>query len=287
MSARSFLFVPGDRADMLAGAGARGADAVIADLEDAVAPTQKEAARQAVLVWLEGLDHPGLEAWVRINPIPAESDLVIADPAKITGLMVPKVRSAGELLELSERLERIETEAGATAGTIRLLPIVETAPAVRALDLIASAPRVRQLMIGELDLGAEIGVDPADVETFLPLRMEVVVASAAAGIDPPLGPVSPNYRNLEEFAADTRRLARQGFGSRPAIHPAQVPVINDVFTPDPEAVDRALRLVAQYEAALAAGKGAMTDEDGHMVDEAVVRVARRLLETARRGGPVP
>lgn len=287
MSARSFLFVPGDRADMLAGARTRGADAIIADLEDAVAPAQKGVARETVSAWLRGLEAPGLEAWVRINPVPAESDLAIADPARITGLMVPKVRAAEELLELSGSLDRIETAAGAAAGTIRLLPIVETPQALRALDSIAGMSRVCQLMIGELDLGAELGVDPADADAFVPLRMEVVVASAAAGIEPPLGPVSPNYRNLDDFAADTRRLARMGFGSRPAIHPAQVPIINEAFTPSPEAVERAQRLVARYEAAHAAGKGAITDEDGQMVDEAVVRVARRLLRTARRGGLVP
>jgi citrate lyase subunit beta/citryl-CoA lyase len=143
------------------------------------------------------------------------------------------------------------------------------------------------MMIGELDLGAELGVDPTATEAMMPLRMEVVVASAAAGIAPPLGPVLADFRDLDELAVDTRRLARQGFGSRPAIHPAQVAVINAAFTPGPVEVARARRMVEMYEAALAAGKGAATDQDGRMVDEAVIRVARRVLDAARRDEGVP
>jgi citrate lyase subunit beta/citryl-CoA lyase len=284
MTARSYLFVPGNRAEMLSKARGRGADAIIADLEDAVAPAERPAARETVVAWLAGLDDPDFDTWVRINSGPIFGDMEVANPAKLTGLMVPKVRSASELVELSGHLDQIEADSGVGTGRLRLIPIVETAAAMRALDEIAMAPRVQKLMIGELDLAAELGIDPADVEAFIPLRMEVVVASAAAGIEPPLGPVSPDFRDLDAMAADTQRLARLGFGSRPAIHPAQIPVINAAFTPDPAAVDRARRLVALYEAALAAGEGAVTDDDGRMVDEAVVQVARRTMESARRRG---
>ena len=284
MTARSYLFVPGHRADMLANAGGRGADAVIADLEDAVAPAERPAARETVAAWLAGLDAPTFETWVRINSSMVATDLAAVGPAMLNGLLVPKVRSGADLAAVMGYLDQMEADAGVPAGRIRLIPIVETAAAMRALDEIATAPRVQQLMIGELDMAADLGVDPANIEAFIPLRMAVVVASAAAGIDPPLGPISPDFRDLEVFAADTRRLCRQGFGSRPAIHPAQVSVINAAFTPDPAAVERARRLVTMYEAATAAGEGAVTDEDGHMVDEAVVQVARRLLARARHPG---
>jgi citrate lyase subunit beta/citryl-CoA lyase len=284
MTARSYLFVPGHRADMLANAGRRGADAIIADLEDAVAPAERPAARETVAAWLAGLDTPPFESWVRINAPTVAADLAALGPAMLTGLLVPKLRSGADLAAVTGYLDQMEADAGLPAGRIRLIPIVETAAAMRALDGIATAPRVQRLMIGELDMAAELGIDPANVEAFIPLRMAVVVASAAAGIDPPLGPVSPDFRDLEALAADTHRLSRQGFGSRPAIHPAQVPVINAAFTPDRAEVERARRLVAMYEAAVAAGEGAVTDEDGHMVDEAVVQVARRLLERARDSG---
>ncbi|NNC93287.1 MAG: CoA ester lyase [Acidimicrobiia bacterium] len=284
MTARSYLFVPGNRADMLAKAGERGADAIIADLEDAVAPAERPAARQTVAAWLADSESGRFEAWVRLSSTTNDADLAVVTPETVTGLMVPKVQSADDLAVVGGYLDQIESDAGVTGGRLRLIPIVETAVAMRALDAIAQAPRVQQLMIGELDLGADIGVDPANIEAFIPLRMALVVASAAAGIEPPLGPVSPDFRDLDAFAADTLRLAGQGFGSRPAIHPAQIPVINAAFTPDPDEVERARRLVELYEAAVAAGEGAVTDEDGHMVDEAVVRVARRVLMQANHRG---
>ncbi len=273
---------------MLAKAGNRGADAVIADLEDAVAPASKAAARATVTAWLADQRDPGFDVWVRINSTLdlRDADAAVADTGNLFGLVVPKVKSVEELFEVSARVGAIEAAAGIPAGRTRLLPIIETARAMRSVDDIAAAPRVHQLMIGEFDLGADLGVDPAATEAMLPLRMEVVVASAAAGIAPPLGPVLADFRDLDELAADTRRLVRQGFGSRPAIHPAQVAVINAAFTPGPDEVIRARRLVELYEAALAAGQGAVTDDDGRMVDEAVVRVARRVLEAARRSeGP--
>ncbi len=269
---------------MLAKVAGRGADAVIADLEDAVAPTSKAAARAAVATWLAGLRDPGFEVWVRINSSPdlRDEDTTLAGAEALRGLMVPKIQAADELFELSARLGGIEVAAGLPAGRTRLLPIIETARALRAIDEIATAPRVHQLMIGELDLGAELGVDPTFTEALLPLRMEIVVASAAAGIAPPLGPVLPDFADLDELAVDSRRLVRQGFGSRPAIHPAQVAVINATFTPGTDEIARARRLVELYEAALASGQGAVTDDEGRMVDEAVVRIARRVLEAAPR-----
>ena len=257
MTARSYLFVPGDRADMLARVATRGADAVIADLEDALAPLRKSEGRDTVGAWLAGLDDPGFDVWVRINPSSEllELDLAVVTAGPRLGLMIPKVRGAEELRDLSTRLDRIESDAGMPPGAVRLLPIIETAHAMLAVVAVAAAPRVQQLMIGELDLGAELGVDPDNTEAFVSLRMQVVVASAAAGIDPPLGPVSPDYRDLAALAVDTRRLAAQGFGGRPAIHPAQIPVINEAFTPTPDAVTKAQRLVERYESALAEGKG--------------------------------
>ena len=284
MTARSYLFVPGDRPDMLTKAGRRSADAVIADLEDAVAPAGKAAARDTVSDWLDNLAEPGFEPWVRVNPTEdlLEDDLAAVFRAPLHGIMVPKVRSVDELLAIGDLLERLESDAGRPPSDVKLLPIVETADGLLAVDELARAPRVHQLMIGEFDLGAELGVDPTYEAAFVPLRMQLVVASAAAGIEPPLGPVSPDFQDLDLLRDETRRLVRLGFGSRPAIHPAQVPVFNEVMTPTPEETERAGRLVSLYEQALADGRGAITDDAGHMVDEATIKVARRVLETARR-----
>ncbi len=286
MYARSYLFVPGDRQEMLAKAGQRGADAVIADLEDAVAPARKAAARRVVAGWLSALVEPAFAPWVRVNATPEllEDDLEAVFAQQLFGVMVPKVRAVDELLAVADLLGRLESASGRPPGEVKLLPIVETARGLLAVHDLAAAPRVHQLMIGEFDLGAELGIDPAGEDAFLPLRMQVVVASAAAGLEPPLGPVAPDFRDLDALRDETRRLARLGFGSRPAIHPAQVTVFNEVLTPGPEDVERARRVVELYERALADGRGAVRDDRGRMVDEAVVKVARRVLETARRTG---
>lgn len=286
MTARSYLFVPGDRADMLDRVGQRRADAVIADLEDAVAPARKNVARETVGQWLDDLMEPPFEAWVRVNPSTdlLEDDMTAIFRPSLIGVMVPKVRSVDELHSIADLLGRLESAAGRPRGDVKLLPIVETALGLLAVNDLARAPRVHQLMIGEYDLGAELGVDPTHEAALIPLRMQLVVASAAAAIEPPLGPVSTNYRDLESLRDETRRLVRLGFGSRPAIHPAQVPVFNEVLTPSQADVQRARRLVDLYESAISEGRGAVTDEEGKMVDEAVVKIARRVIESARRPG---
>jgi citrate lyase subunit beta/citryl-CoA lyase len=282
MSARSYLFVPGDRPAMLAKAAHRGADALIVDLEDAVAPSSKAAARAITAAWLSGLAGPRPPVWVRVNNVAGilEDDVAAVLHPRLRGLMIPKVDGVADLESIALRLDDAEAAAGVASGAIRLLPIIETARGVLGVSAIAAAPRVERLMIGELDLGADLGVDATDEVALVPLRLQVVVASAAAGIAPPLGPVAPDYRDLEALADDTRRLFRQGFRSRPAIHPSQVPIYNDVFTPSTAEVARARRLVELYETAHAAGRGAVVDEDGRMVDEAVVKAARRIIETA-------
>jgi citrate lyase subunit beta/citryl-CoA lyase len=282
-AARSFLFVPGDRPDMLAKAPARGADALIIDLEDAVAPSVKSHARDTTASWLGTLEPPHPDIWVRVNH-PGdlfELDLQAVVGPQVSGLMVPKVSTAGELARAANLIDDAEIANRLPGGSIRLLPIIETAAGLLRIADLGASRRVSQLMIGELDLSAELGIDPHNSAALAPLRMQVVVASAALGLDPPLGPVSPDFRDLDGLRRETTVLAGLGFGSRPAIHPAQVPIFNQVFSPSPEAVGEARRLIALYETALADGRGAATDADGRMVDEAVVRVARRTLERAR------
>jgi citrate lyase subunit beta/citryl-CoA lyase len=269
---------------MLAKAAHRGADAIIVDLEDAVAPSSKAAARVITAAWVTGLAGPTPPVWVRVNNRPdlLDDDIAAVLHRRLRGLMIPKVNSVSELEAIAALLDEMEPGAGFAPGAVLLLPIIETARGLLTVADIAAAPRVERLMIGELDLGADLGVDATDEVALVPLRLQVVVASAAAGIAPPLGPVAPDYRDLEALADDTHRLYRQGFRSRPAIHPDQVPIFNDVFTPSTAEVARAQRLVELYEAAHAAGRGAVVDEDGRMVDEAVVRAARNTIDTAGR-----
>ncbi|MYB03949.1 MAG: CoA ester lyase [Acidimicrobiaceae bacterium] len=267
MSPRSYLYVPADRPEMLAKAGERGADALIVDLEDAVAPSRKVEARRILADFLPG----PIETWVRVNSHPDQ----LAEDAAVAG------GAAGIVLAKAEP----ETLSRAVSLTsLPIMPLVETAAGLQAASELASADGVERLAVGEADLSAELGVTLGDDEVeLLYARSQLVVASAAAGIDAPSGPVFTDFRDSDGLRRSTEALVRLGFGSRPAIHPAQVQVINEVFTPTEEQVSDAREMIEGFEAAVAAGAG-VAAADGVMIDEAVVRQARRVLDRVP-GGP--
>jgi citrate lyase subunit beta/citryl-CoA lyase len=162
------------------------------------------------------------------------------------------------------------------------MAIVETAQALRQIDSIAAVAGLAMLQLGELDLSADLGITagPDELE-LLPARATVVAASAAAGLRPPIGAVSPDYSDLDRFAATTVALKRLGFGGRAVIHPAQLAAVHETFAPGGDEVLRATDTLRRYEAALAAGNGVAVDARGAMIDEAVARSCRRVLESAR------
>ncbi|MGH9059609.1 MAG: HpcH/HpaI aldolase/citrate lyase family protein, partial [Acidimicrobiales bacterium] len=188
---RSLLYVPGDRSKMLDGALERGADVVVADLEDAVAPRSKGAARRAVATWLAGLATSGelpVEVWVRVNP----GDLLADDVGAVTrpglsGVCLAKAESADELVHLDQLLSGAELAAGMVSGSVGVLPLLESAQAVLAMGEIAAAPRVARLGVGEVDLSSELGVQLGpDEHELLWVRSQLVMYSAAAGLDAPV-----------------------------------------------------------------------------------------------------
>lgn len=271
---RSYLFVPGDRAEVLKKAADRGADALVVDLEDAVAPSSKDTARAVVTDWLGRRSRPTPPTWIRINSDPSgERDIEILAGSSVDGVMIPKVRSADDVRDWCSRIEEIQP-------AFSLLVLVETAGAMRQIDAIASTPGVTQLMIGEADLGAELGIVPTHT-VWDSLRADVVVGSAAAGISPPIGPVDPDFSSPERMEAGTRHLQEMGFASRAVIHPAQIAPVHAALTPSAEEVEAARRTLSQHEQALASGRGAYVDSEGVMVDEAMVRRARHILAIAR------
>ena len=161
--------------------------------------------------------------------------------------------------------------------------LVESAAAVVELPALARAAGLVTMAMGEVDLAADLGIEPSDDGAELwPVRLSVVVASVAAGLAPPIGPVWVAVRDIDGLAASTRELRRRGFGARQAIHPDQVAVINDAFTPTTEEVDRATALL---DSAAGEGTGAWVGPDGKMVDEAVLRSARRVVALAERWLP--
>jgi citrate lyase subunit beta/citryl-CoA lyase len=268
---RSFLYVPGDRADRVAKAFDAGADAVLIDLEDSVAFSAKEAARRVALECLHGRSDEGPSAWVRINSGEIgrlDAAALATESAHLGGVVLSKCDDVGWLDEIASTIP----------SSVALSPLIESALGLRRLDAVCAHPRVMQCHLGEIDLLAELGAGAeAGPQLLGHAQAELLYASAAARILPPIGGVYAAFRDLEGFTADSTRLAQLGFAGRPALHPSQVPVINAAFRPSTEELATAAALVASYDEALARGQGVVTDERGRMVDEAVVRRARQLL----------
>lgn len=272
LGARSYLYVPGDRPERFPKAVASGVDAVILDLEDAVAVSAKDAARDNVVEALDQASDVPCQLWVRVN----QDERGIADlealvgRGALTGVFVPKCTG--------ERLAQVAPLLTDTA----VIALVESARAVLDLAGLAASPVVTALGLGEVDLAADLGLDPGPYgEDLWPIRLSAVVASVAHDLLPPIGPVWLDVHDAEGLRASTELLSRRGFRARQAIHPNQVEIINAALSPTAEQVDAAAGLMA---AAAAEDTGVWVDANGKMIDEAVLRTARRTLDQARRWG---
>lgn len=271
MAARCYLYVPGHRSDRFTKALAAGADAVIVDLEDAVPVDAKDDARREVRAFLIDLAAGPVETWVRINDGDrGRADLAaLADLTALAGVVVPKARPT------------VLAALHADAPDVALIPLVESATAILDAAVIAGSDGVRALAIGEVDLAADLGLrDDVPHAALWTLRMQVVVAGAAARLGAPLGPVSRDIDDLARLADVVRQLRAAGFGAVQAIHPKQVPVIQAVFTPHADELTAAEQMLAL--AARASG-GVFVDDNGRMIDEAVLRSARRILGRDEHG----
>jgi citrate lyase subunit beta/citryl-CoA lyase len=288
MTARAWLFVPGDMPAKMEKALASGADALILDLEDSVSATRKPEARAAVRDFLaarRGLDGP--ELWVRINPLSSEfaqADLAVVGPALPFGIVLPKPDSAQDAMVLGAMLSEFEAAAGGHAPPVRILPIAtETPIALFRLDGYASAgPRLAGLTWGAEDLSTAVGAISARDEAgrltpLFELARSLTIAGAAAANVEPIETVYPDFRDLEGLRAYAARGRRDGFTGMMAIHPTQVAVINEVFSPSAEELDHARRIVELFAANPDAGALKL---DGKMVDAPHLTQARRLLERA-------
>jgi citrate lyase subunit beta/citryl-CoA lyase len=281
---RSWLFVPADDRRKLAKVRASGADAVILDLEDSVAPARKAEARAGALEALcAPRDVHGPELWVRINPLSgrlADHDLEAVMPGAPDGEVLPKAGSADDGAALGRRLGALEV--GHRRGKTRILPIAtETPRALFALGSYAEAAssRLAGLTWGAEDLSTAIGAEsnraPDGGYTDLcRLARALCLAGAAAAGVPAVETVYPDLNDLDGLEAYAVQGRREGFSGMLAIHPAQVEPINRAFTPSHEAVERARRFVALFEAEPDAGVLAM---DGRMLDAPHLAQARRIL----------
>jgi len=269
---RSLLFAPGSDEHKLVRALESGADAVVADLEDAVAPDEKEAARELVRAVYAAVAGPGPLRLVRVNAVGTSfhaGDIDALRAIEPDAIVLPKA-TPGDVAAL-----------GSDGPPV--VAIVETSQGVRLAYEIATQPRVAALQIGAVDLGAEVGLEPRpDGLELLYVRSKVVYDSVAAGLRSPFDVVHLDIRADAALKEECRLARSLGFRGKACIHPSQVPVVNAAFLPSDSEVAWARRVLAAYEAAVTGGRGAIA-LDGAMIDVPVVERARRLLaETERR-----
>ncbi|MFE9566180.1 HpcH/HpaI aldolase/citrate lyase family protein [Streptomyces sp. NPDC006487] len=268
----TWLYVPGDRPEVVSKALHAGADAVIVDLEDAVSASRKEYARAATAELL-GDRHP-VPVHVRVNALDSPwggADLsALAGLGGLAGLRLPKISSPEQIVATADR----------TAG-VALYALLESAIGVeRAYEIARAHPALRGLSLGEADLRADLGVTSESGLDWP--RSRVVVAARAAGLAPPAQSVFPDIRNLEALAASCARGRSLGFLGRAAIHPRQLPVIERAYLPGPAEVSAAEEIVA----AARRTPGAVALPDGRFVDPAMLAGAERVVALSRRDAPV-
>jgi citrate lyase subunit beta/citryl-CoA lyase len=276
---RSMLFVP-VTAEKFVNTGAdRGADGIILDLEDSIAPSQKERARTLIADAIPRVARNGADVLVRVNR-PWRllvRDLEAAVIPGVAALMLTKVDSPEHVQAVAGIVDELEAERGLPAGRIQFVALVETVEGFFRMEAIAkSHPRLVGLSLGTEDFTASAGMLP-DPEALLYPKQHTVFAARAAGILP-LGFVGSiaDFRDQDAFRAIVRRSKRLGFVGASGIHPLQIPVLNEEFAPTADEVDRAERMVVAYDKAHAEGLGAVQFE-GAMIDIPVVERARTVL----------
>jgi citrate lyase subunit beta / citryl-CoA lyase len=266
---RTYLFVPGNRPDRFGKALASGADAVVLDLEDAVAAEGKDAAREAVRAWVaDATPADRAKVVVRTNDLGsphAAADLAAVAEAGITAIMLPKTESADDVATVRS-----------AAPDVVVLALVESARGLAAAEEIAAAPGVVRLVFGTLDYALDLDLEIDDASDGLSYAAgRLAVASRCAGIATPVGGVTPQLGDEARLLADLAWSRRHGLGAKLCIHPAQVAAIHVALAPTTQAVERARRVLEAD-----AGSPGAAQLDGRMIDRPVVLAARRTLARA-------
>lgn len=258
---RTFLFVPGDRPERFAKAAASGADVVVLDLEDAVAPEARSNALAHVVAWLEA-GHSGV---VRVNGLgmPTHDEEIAALRSANAGIMLPKAEDAAAVESLVAEFEESP-----------VVLLIETALGIENAYDICRVRGVTRAAFGSVDLAAQLGVDPASQDALRWARSRVVNASAAAGLPAPIDGVTTSLADDAALTGDISAARTLGFGAKLCIHPRQVSVVHAMLAASPEEIERARRVLA------VAAEGGVAVLDGQMVDAPVVAHARRILDAS-------
>jgi len=280
---RSLLYVPANVERYVDRAHTRGADCIQLDLEDSVPPAEKDAARRAVRSAAARVRRGGADVIVRINrPLGlAVRDLEAVIGPDVDGVAISKVDGPSHVRLLDELTGELEAAAGLALGTTRFVVMIETPAAwLQMRDIAAASPRTAGMNIGGEDFALECGMDPTDEALAYP-KQAMIIAARAAGVMP-LGYIGTvaGYADLERFRAMVRRSRSLGFEGASCVHPGQVTVVNEEYSPRPEEIELARRIVAAKAEAVRAGRASFS-LDGRMVDIPVVTRAERLLDRHR------
>ena len=280
---RSFIFVPGNRENMLERAKSFKADVIMVDLEDSVPPREKVSARDMAKDWVPALSRQGQRVMVRVNSLDTgltRSELETLVSPDLYGISLGKVESKWNIRDVDRMLYAIEPLAGVEPGSTKVVAWAETASAlVDARDIAASSQRVIALAFGAEDFTNDMGIERSDAgdEVQVPRSLVPVAARAAnvASLDSPF----VAFQDPEALRADAQKARQMGFTGKHAIHPAQLDIINQVFSPAPDEVAYARRIMDAWDKAEAEGRGSLA-LDGRMVDVPVVKRAQNLLAFA-------
>jgi citrate lyase subunit beta/citryl-CoA lyase len=274
------LFVPADQERFLAKAGQRGADALILDLEDAVARPAKAAARANLASYAQRLKSSGVPIYIRVNNEPEllAGDLQAAVAAGCDGLLMPKIDTPQQVVQLDADLRRLEQQHGRAPSSIPVVALVESPLGIVNVVAIANASkRLSALLFGVEDFGAAMGMESRPEGMTGPAQT-MAIAAAAAGLQPMGLPGSvADFSNPEAYRALAVHAKRIGMRGTVCIHPAQVPIVNEVFGGTDEEAAHARGLLEVFDASVAAGKGAVAWQ-GRMIDEPIAVRARRFLQ---------
>ncbi len=284
---RSMLFLPGNTPNMIINGDSLGADSIILDLEDAVSPDEKDSARLLVRSAIREMGFKGVEITVRINAIDTaywQDDLEAIVPLKPDLIMPPKASSAADMQKLDAYIAKVEEKAGIPVGTVRLIPLIETALGVeRAFEIASACPRVTALFLGGEDLTADLRCKRTKAGNEIDYaRKRLVCAARAAGIDVYDTPFT-DVNDDEGIVIDAEYAKSLGFTGKSAIAPRHVRTINEVFSPSPADIEYAKLVFEAIRIGKLQGKGAVSLR-GKMIDKPIVERARQTLEAAKQLG---
>ena len=285
-SRRALLYMPGDNWKMIIKSVTLGVDSICMDMEDGTAINKKAEARATIAKALQELDFGASEKLARINSVGSgweKDDIEAVLPHHPDGIVIPKVESFEQVEWASKIIEDAELKNGWKVNSIRILIGVETAKGILNLKEIAAHPRLDAIIFGGEDFAASIGaVRTTDAVELLYARQAVIVACAAYDLQP-IDIVTIDYKDLEALKVESEFGARLGFSGKQVIHPNQVPVVQEAFTPSAEAITYARRIVETFEASQKEGKGAYS-LDGKMIDMPLLKNAQKVLARAKAAG---